>query len=109
MSDYRYTIKSNTIQVIDKEQELTVYDFGSWQTERVSRYRVLLALKKDMEYAEAYEVQVDPDYRNILDVISKLKRQFKDDTLDITCGYEAGCLGYTLYHHLDKAKGDMQQ
>ena len=56
-----------------------------------------------------YEVQVDPDYRNILDVISKLKRQFKDDTLDITCGYEAGCLGYTLYHHLDKAKGDMQQ
>ena len=54
MSDYHYTIKDNTIQVIDKKQELTVYDFGNWQAERVSRYRGLLALKKDMEYAEAY-------------------------------------------------------
>ena len=49
-----------------------------------------------------YEVQVDPDYHNILDVISKLRKKYKDDQLHITCGYEAGCLGYTLYHELEK-------
>ena len=48
-----------------------------------------------------YEVQVKPDYHEILDVISKLKKKYKDDQLHITCGYEAGCLGYTLYHELD--------
>ena len=50
-----------------------------------------------------YEVQVEPDYHNILKVISDLKKKYKEDTLHITCGYEAGCLGYTLYHDLDKA------
>ena len=50
-----------------------------------------------------YEVQVDPDYLNILKVISNLKKKYKDDTLHITCGYEAGCLGYNLYHELDNA------
>lgn len=50
-----------------------------------------------------YEVQVDPDYLNILKVISKLKEKYKEDTLHITCGYEAGCLGYNLYHELDNA------
>ena len=46
------------------------------------------------------EVQVDPDYKNVLDVIEKLKKKYKGDNLVITCGYEAGCLGYTLYHEL---------
>ena len=50
-----------------------------------------------------YEVQVDPDYLNILKVITNLKKKYKEDILHITCGYEAGCLGYTLYHQLDKA------
>lgn len=48
-----------------------------------------------------YEVQVEPDCRNILQVIEKLKKKYKDDQLSITCGYEAGCLGFTLYHELD--------
>lgn len=54
MYDYRYTIKDNTVQVINSEQELMVYDFGSWESGKVAWYRALLAMKKDMEYAEAY-------------------------------------------------------
>ncbi|MDO4803328.1 MAG: hypothetical protein Q4A32_00730 [Lachnospiraceae bacterium] len=50
-----------------------------------------------------YEVQLDPDYNEIIRVISSLKRKYKDDALDITCGYEAGSLGYALYHNLDNA------
>ena len=50
-----------------------------------------------------YEIQVEPDYLNILKVISNLKKKYKEDTLHITCGYEAGCLGYNLYHELDNA------
>ena len=48
-----------------------------------------------------YEVQVDPDCWYILQVIEKLKKKYKDDQLSITCGYEAGSLGYSLYHELD--------
>lgn len=48
-----------------------------------------------------YEVQVDPNYKNVIQVIDTLKKKYKDDQLSITCGYEAGCLGYTLYHELD--------
>lgn len=49
-----------------------------------------------------YNTQVKPDVKNIVKVIDKLKDNFKDDELDITCGYEAGCLGYSLYHELTK-------
>ena len=51
-----------------------------------------------------YITQVKPESKNITDVISKLRKKLKDDDLDITCGYEAGCLGYSLYHDL-KDKG----
>ena len=44
-----------------------------------------------------YEVQVEPDYLNIIRVISNLKKKYKDDKRHITCGYEAGYLGYKLY------------
>ena len=50
-----------------------------------------------------YEIQIDPDYHNIIDIVDKLKLKYKDDQLHITCGYEAGCLGYTLYHELENA------
>ena len=50
-----------------------------------------------------YEVQTEPDYRKIVEVISKLRKKFKGDRLDITCGYEAGCLGYTLHHQLTES------
>lgn len=51
-----------------------------------------------------YITQVKPEVKNIIDVINKLKSKLKDDELDIVCGYEAGCLGYSLYHEL-KDKG----
>lgn len=51
-----------------------------------------------------YITQVKPEVKNIIDVIDKLKEKLKNDDLDITCGYEAGCLGYSLYHEL-KDKG----
>ena len=50
------------------------------------------------------EIQVAPDYKeNILFIESlKMKLGFHDD-YSIECGYEAGCLGYTLYHQLTNA------
>jgi transposase len=45
------------------------------------------------------EVQVAPDYRNIQKYINKL-RQDKGATRKVICGYEAGCLGYSLYRQL---------
>ena len=43
------------------------------------------------------EIQVAPDYKEILLFIESLKMKlgFLDD-YSIECGYEAGCLGYTL-------------
>lgn len=37
-------------------------------------------------------VQITADYKHILDYIASL--------CGISCGYEAGCLGFTLYHQL---------
>lgn len=48
-----------------------------------------------------FQTQVKPDIKNIISVIDNIKKTFKDDDLDITCGYEAGCLGYSLYHELE--------
>lgn len=44
--------------------------------------------------------QVKPEVKNILRVIDTFKKKHADDELKITCGYEAGCLGYSLYHEL---------
>ena len=50
------------------------------------------------------EIQVAPDYKEVLCFIESLKMKlgFFDD-YSIECGYEAGCLGYTLYHQLTEA------
>ena len=48
-----------------------------------------------------YITQVKPEVKNIIDVINNLKKRMKNDELDIVCGYEAGCLGYSLYHELE--------
>ncbi|MDE7332482.1 MAG: transposase [Lachnospiraceae bacterium] len=46
-------------------------------------------------------IQVTPDYKNILMFIENLKLKLGlEDTYDIECGYEAGCLGYSLYNQL---------
>lgn len=43
------------------------------------------------------------NYTAILEIITKLKKLYKNDQLDITCGYEAGCLGFTLQKQLASA------
>ena len=49
-------------------------------------------------------VKVTPDYKNILMFIENLKLKLGiDSQYDIQCGYEAGCLGYSLYNQLTAA------
>lgn len=52
--------------------------------------------KEDTIFAN---IKVSPDYKNVLTFIDQLKNKLGED-LDIECGYEAGCLGYSLYHQL---------
>lgn len=49
-------------------------------------------------------IQVPPDYKNVLQFIENLKKKLGlTDTYSVECGYEAGCLGYSLYHQLTNA------
>ena len=49
-------------------------------------------------------IQVTPDYKNIILFIESLKQKLGlKGTYDIECGYEAGCLGYSLYNQLTAA------
>ena len=49
-------------------------------------------------------IKVTPDYKNILMFVENLKLKLGlNDTYDIECGYEAGCLGYSLYNQLTAA------
>lgn len=45
---------------------------------------------------------VDPDFRKILKYMETVRTYFEHDgdEIEFVCGYEAGCLGYTLYHQL---------
>ncbi len=50
------------------------------------------------------EIQVAPDYKEVICFIESLKMKLGlCDDYSIECGYEAGCLGYTLYHQLTEA------
>ena len=50
------------------------------------------------------EIQVAPDYKEIVAFIASLKLKLGlHHDYSIECGYEAGCLGYTLYHQLANA------
>lgn len=53
-------------------------------------------IEEDKEFAV---VEVRPDYTEILKYINRIRQQRGKDTRFI-CGYEAGCLGYSLYHKL---------
>ena len=49
-------------------------------------------------------IQVSPDYKNIILFIENLKMKLGlNNEYDIVCGYEAGCLGYSLYNQLTGA------
>ena len=43
--------------------------------------------------------QIAPDYRLILKYMDQVRRLYNND-VEFLCGYEAGCLGYSLYHQL---------
>ncbi|MEE0956026.1 MAG: IS110 family transposase [Eubacterium sp.] len=50
------------------------------------------------------EVQVEPDYKAVVAFIATMKLKLGiNNNYSIECGYEAGCLGYTLYNQLTGA------
>jgi transposase len=53
------------------------------------------SIEKDEVFAAT---QVGPDYKNILRYVDSIRMRYEDS--HILCGYEAGCLGYSLYHQL---------
>ena len=46
-----------------------------------------------------YQMQIEPDYHKVVDYVKKVKVLYGRNTT-VLCGYEAGCLGYTLYKQL---------
>ena len=45
------------------------------------------------------EIQVAPDYKEVICFIEAVKLKLGlDNDYSVECGYEAGCLGYSLYH-----------
>ncbi len=58
----------------------------------------LCAYTIEAEKALHYQ-KTEPDYKNVLKYLEFLRTIYGNDAIFI-CGYEAGCLGYTLYHQL---------
>ena len=53
-----------------------------------------------MEGKKAFgRMTINPDIRELVKYLETLKQQLGGD-VQFECGYEAGCLGYTLYHKL---------
>ena len=48
-----------------------------------------------------YTQKLEPDYNQILKYLTFVRKAFRKD-VDFVCGYEAGCLGFTLYHQLTR-------
>ena len=48
------------------------------------------------------QTQIAPDSKLVIQFINQLKKSLgvSDKDCDILCGYEAGCLGYSLYNQL---------
>ncbi len=47
-----------------------------------------------------YSMKIDADIDHILIYLETMRGEFFGDETDFICGYEAGCLGYTLYKEL---------
>ena len=47
----------------------------------------------------SYQQKTVADYRQILAYLASVRRVLGENT-NFVCGYEAGCLGFTLYHQL---------
>ena len=46
-----------------------------------------------------YQQKVGPDYKEVLKYLEQIRKRYPEG-IEFVCGYEAGCLGYTLYHQL---------
>lgn len=46
-----------------------------------------------------YQQKIAPDYKQVLRYLEQVRKQYSNEA-EFVCGYEAGCLGYTLYHQL---------
>jgi transposase len=46
-----------------------------------------------------YKQTIAPDYKMILKYLEQIRVRYASE-VEFICGYEAGCLGYTLYHQL---------
>lgn len=48
-----------------------------------------------------YKQTIAPDYKNVLKCLEQIRKFYSDsEEIEFVCGYEAGSLGYTLYHQL---------
>ena len=54
------------------------------------------SIETDSDFAV---VEMEPDYRNIITYLDRVKQNYGQDC-QFQCGYEAGSLGYSLYHQL---------
>ena len=71
-----------------------------------SKNYTLCALEPKIGEEDCFLASTDvtADHKNILKFITDLKSKLgSDNEYDIVCGYEAGCLGYSLYHRLTAA------
>lgn len=46
-----------------------------------------------------FKQTIAPDYKMILKYLEQIRKHYTEE-IEFVCGYEAGCLGYTLYHQL---------
>lgn len=51
------------------------------------------------EDALQYKQNISADYKMVLKYLEQIRKRYNDE-IEFICGYEAGCLGYTLYHQL---------
>ncbi len=58
----------------------------------------LCCYTNELEYAE-YPQKTEAHYSKVINYIEVMRFHYGDDVTFI-CGYEAGCLGFTLYHQL---------
>ena len=47
--------------------------------------------------------KIASDYKMVLKYIEQVRKLYPEDA-EYVCGYEAGCLGYTLYHQLTRSE-----
>ena len=46
-----------------------------------------------------YKQKIAPDYKMVLKYLGQVRKLYSEE-IEFVCGYEAGCLGYSLYHQL---------